>query len=199
MEGRRCGIVLGGDTDHKSCGGEGALGSGREEGEGGGREMYKRSQKENISPMPLTGNRRGADFQEVLKPLELKEWSVRSARCGRCETQWFCSAPMKKERRPSGRGQAPRSPWGTLGESVILSWSASGRGIIVSMGIIVLEGSITLPHLLAYAQRHLHRAANLDAVCCALVQTHTSVLWCNCPSGRILHRSHHGETLPGPE
>ena len=38
--------------------------------------------KENTSLNPLTGEMRGADYHEILEPVELKDWNFRSLCCG---------------------------------------------------------------------------------------------------------------------
>ena len=68
---------------------------------------------------------------------------------------------------PSGGGKRPIRQhglisWDTLGETVSLSWSASGRGVIASQGTKEPEGTIAFPCPLSLEQRHLLRASNLD-------------------------------------
>ena len=113
------------------------------------RETYRDSQKENISPKPLTRKRRGADFHEFYSHWRSKTGVLEVHAVAGVKHSGFCSHPVEKDRIPRGRVKALRSPWDTLGETVPLSCSVSRRGRIVSLGTTVLAGTITLSHLLA--------------------------------------------------
>lgn len=87
-----------------------------------------------------------------------------------------CVVLMWKERAgPWSTQHDLRILWGALGEMLPPSWSASGRGDIVSHWSKHLAAAIVHTHLLAQGQRHLLRAANLDTgFCCTLPQTPSS-------------------------
>lgn len=49
------------------------------------REVHRGLHKKNISPKPLTGKTREAEFSEFLQPVGLKDWSSRGLQHGQCE------------------------------------------------------------------------------------------------------------------
>lgn len=58
---------------HRCCRGEGALVAEKGEKEWSTQDMHK----ENTSPKPLAGRKKGADFHEFLQLEVLKDWSFR--------------------------------------------------------------------------------------------------------------------------
>lgn len=85
-----------GETDRRSCGGEGALVEERWE-----REECVGSSKENTSPKPLVGEMREADFHDFVQPVGLKDWSHRGLGKAGIEPRGRCPTPGEKADRES--------------------------------------------------------------------------------------------------
>ena len=82
------------------------------------RGAHRGLHKENISPKPLTGKTRGADFCEVLQPAVLKDWSFRDPQCDLCEVLRALQCSYREVRQVTwGQTAQSEDPGGHTGRA----------------------------------------------------------------------------------